>query len=415
MADYTRKAITNRAIEKMKVGETLTDVAENEGLRVSKGVRGTTFWYRYRHPKNGKLCRVTLGHLRDLSLADARVKLQALKAARSSGQDPASLVKEKRSREKAETIQSNFGPTFASVINGYLAQAIYARRKVKGAKETERMLNSCAVAELGDRPAVAITRRDILDIVNRQIKAGNYVQAGRVLRETLAAFEHAILSGLLPDDFVNPAVLAQQSLKVSRVSLSPKKRTRVLTDDELKVWWRWFNEPSIVTPNHRRAMLLTLQVGCRSGEAIASRWEHFNLEAGTWSLPDTKTGVPRIIRLPRQTLEWLKAERTLRPVDEWLCPSPKGGHVQQESITQRLWLLKAKEKLPPIADWVPHDLRRTCRTGLARLGCPHEVGEAAIGHVVGGVAGVYNLHKYESEVGGWLQRWCDHLDSLFKK
>ncbi len=412
MTNYTRTAITGRAIEKMKVGETLADVAENEGLRVTRGKKGTTFWYRYRHPATGKLKRVTIGHLRDTSLAKARLKLQEFKANRAQGLDPASMVRQKKNAEKTDSEVNHSGLTMAQVIDEYLKQSIYPRRKLKGAKETDRMLSGCVSAHIGKRLALDITRRDILDVINKQIEAGNNVQAGRVLRETIAAFEVAMLAGHLPDDFVNPALLAQQSLKASRVNLSPTRRKRVLADEELKVWWQWLNQERVVSVNHRRALRLTLQVGCRSGEAIAARWEHINLKQGTWHLPDTKTGIARTIHLPRQTLEWLKAERLLRPRDEWLCPSPKSGHVQQKTITERMWSLKNKGKLPKIAHWTPHDLRRTCRTGLSRLGCPHEVAEAAIGHTIGGTAGIYNLHKYEKEVGDWLQRWCDHLEGV---
>jgi integrase len=31
-------------------------------------------------------------------------------------------------------------------------------------------------------------------------------------------------------------------------------------------------------------------------------------------------------------------------------------------------------------DWNPHDLRRTVRTGLSRLGCPTDIAEAVLGH-----------------------------------
>jgi integrase len=396
----------------MKVGETLADIAENEGLRATKGARGVTFWYRFRCPVTGKLKRVTIGHARDMHLAHARVKLQELKAARSAGRDPAELVNAKR---QATVKKEPDGPTVTDVVEAYLTH-LQRRRKAKGVADTRRMLTNCVIGKIGDRPALSVTRRDVLDLVNGQIENGNRVQAGRVLREMAAAFEMAVLTGQLPDDFVNPAALAKESVRAAGLALSPNRRQRVLTDSELVIWWQWLHQPGIVSDNHRRALKLTLQTGCRSGEAIAARWEHFDLRAGVWHLPDTKTGVPRTVVLPRQTLEWLRAEHVLRPGDEWLCPSPKRskGHVEQKSITERLWALRRDGRLPKIAPWTPHDLRRTCRTGLARLGCPSEVAEAAIGHARGGIEKVYNTHRYEREIGEWLQRWCDHLDQIFE-
>ena len=65
-----------------------------------------------------------------------------------------------------------------------------------------------------------------------------------------------------------------------------------------------------------------------------------------------------------------------------------------------------------IEHWSPHDLRRTVRTGLARLGCPNEVGEAILGHSKKGIEGTYNLHTYDKECRIWLQKWADYLDDL---
>ena len=57
-----------------------------------------------------------------------------------------------------------------------------------------------------------------------------------------------------------------------------------------------------------------------------------------------------------------------------------------------------------MVDWAPHDLRRTVRTHLAAMGCPDEIGEAVLGHIQPGVAGVYNRHAYDAERRVWLTR-----------
>jgi integrase len=63
-------------------------------------------------------------------------------------------------------------------------------------------------------------------------------------------------------------------------------------------------------------------------------------------------------------------------------------------------------------DWNPHDLRRTVRTGLSKLGCPSDVAEAVLGHSKKGIEGTYNLHGYEEECAIWLQKWADYMDGL---
>lgn len=55
--------------------------------------------------------------------------------------------------------------------------------------------------------------------------------------------------------------------------------------------------------------------------------------------------------------------------------------------------------------WTPHDLRRTCRTGLAAAGIPEHVAELTIGHTRKGIAAVYDLHRYDAEKRKALEAW----------
>ena len=98
---------------------------------------------------------------------------------------------------------------------------------------------------------------------------------------------------------------------------------------------------------------------------------------------------------------------------KYLFPSIKTGlPIQQKSLTEQAWHMRRDERMIDIDHWVPHDLRRTVRTGLSRLGCPSEVAEAALGHARTGIEGTYDLHKYENECKVWLQKWADYMDGL---
>ena len=62
--------------------------------------------------------------------------------------------------------------------------------------------------------------------------------------------------------------------------------------------------------------------------------------------------------------------------------------------------------------WAPHDLRRSARTLLAAMGCPGDVAESVLGHMIPGVAGVYNRHQYDAERVEWLRRLSERLEEL---
>ena len=76
---------------------------------------------------------------------------------------------------------------------------------------------------------------------------------------------------------------------------------------------------------------------------------------------------------------------------------------------------KAKARIDKqvnIEHWRIHDLRRTVRTELARMGVPEIVSERVIGHGPRGLVGVYNRHEYLAEKRDALDRWARELHSI---
>jgi integrase len=60
----------------------------------------------------------------------------------------------------------------------------------------------------------------------------------------------------------------------------------------------------------------------------------------------------------------------------------------------------------------PHDLRRTCATGLASLGVPRFTIARVLGHAEREITAVYDRYGYDTEKKDALQRWADHLLAL---
>jgi integrase len=59
---------------------------------------------------------------------------------------------------------------------------------------------------------------------------------------------------------------------------------------------------------------------------------------------------------------------------------------------------KAKlDKLSGVTGWVIHDLRRTARSLMSRAGVDADIAERCLGHVIGGVRGVYDRHSFFEE------------------
>ena len=56
-----------------------------------------------------------------------------------------------------------------------------------------------------------------------------------------------------------------------------------------------------------------------------------------------------------------------------------------------------------VTGWVIHDLRRTARSLMSRAGVNADIAERCLGHVIGGVRGVYDRHEYVEEKRGPLR------------
>ena len=73
-----------------------------------------------------------------------------------------------------------------------------------------------------------------------------------------------------------------------------------------------------------------------------------------------------------------------------LCPSQLGG----------------------IAKFSAHDLRRTGRSGLARLGIKFEIAARVLNHAREKIHAAYDLHEYLDEMRDALEKWERYLRSL---
>jgi integrase len=76
------------------------------------------------------------------------------------------------------------------------------------------------------------------------------------------------------------------------------------------------------------------------------------------------------------------------------------------------------DKLSEVTGWRLHDLRRTCVSGMARLGVPPHVADKVLNHqsgTISGVAAVYQRHEFLAERKDALDRWGAHVENMLKK
>ena len=73
------------------------------------------------------------------------------------------------------------------------------------------------------------------------------------------------------------------------------------------------------------------------------------------------------------------------------------------------------DQLSGVTGWRLHDLRRTCVSGMARLGVAPHVADKILNHQAGtisGVAAVYQRHEFLAERRAALDLWGAHIGQL---
>jgi integrase len=252
-----------------------------------------------------------------------------------------------------------------------------------------------AVVTLGSRPVAAVTRPDVLRVADA-IKPGAAEQFMAILSSYFnSAYEREIVTG-------NPA---RNRL---RVTGGRRVRSRKLSDAEFLALWQAFKvegDPALA------AFQLLAYTGCRRREITQLRWAEVDLGAATVTLPPErrKTGrhdqEPFVINLHSRAVAIIKRQPVLEgsPYVFW------GRRDQAPFDFQHSVMDRVK---PIVPDWRFHDLRRYMRSGLARLGISQTVAEQCLGHIAGGLVGVYDQHSYAAEKADAWRRWGDYLSKL---
>jgi integrase len=175
-------------------------------------------------------------------------------------------------------------------------------------------------------------------------------------------------------------------------------RDRVLSDAELAKVWNACGDDDF-----GRIVKLLVLTGCRRDEIGSLKWSE--IDDGVLTIPAarSKNRKAHSLILSTMALDILKSI-SRREGRDYLFGQSGGGYSRwgfhMTALRNRLG------EMPPFR---LHDLRRTFRTGLGRLGVQSHIAELAINHVRSGIEAVYDRHIYQREVAAALVLWADHV------
>jgi integrase len=177
-------------------------------------------------------------------------------------------------------------------------------------------------------------------------------------------------------------------------------RERVLSDAEIKLVWR-----SCGNDDFGRLVRLLLLSGCRREEIGRLQWSEVDTGTGVLTIPAERVKNNRTLTLPlpRIAIDLLPPMRAGR--------SFVFGERGQGFSAWGYGKLHLDARIG-IAPWVLHDLRRTMRTGLGKIGVAPHIAELVINHTRGGIQAVYDKHRYEPEIRAALAKWAEHVAAV---
>lgn len=426
--------ITKRAVDALKPTEAIAFLWDaGDGALKGFGVRITpagvkSYVYQYRlGGRAGSARRYTIGRHGEFTPEQARERARQLAELVRRAIDPieaeegeaknkadAKASEAQRERDAKELAFDNYTLRF---LNAHVLQ-----NTPDSFAFSEAILRLHATPVLTDKPLPSITRRDILNVIDR-------IPAGRpsVRRNTFAVLRKLFNWARARDD------LDRSPMEGMEPPPLVASRDRVLSDNELALAYR----ASLATPYPFGPLFeLLFATGQRRDEVAGLDWSELDRDSAMWTLPRerAKNNEANIIPLNQLAIAALDraAGKGADAATEW----PRKGLVftttgktsvsgyskakakldgNMLEVARQDALDVAEEQPEAIAQWRVHDARRTLATGLQRLGVRFEVTEAVLNHVSGsrsGIAGVYQRHGWGLEKRAALDAWGAHIEGL---
>lgn len=352
------------------------------GVRLRAG--GAKTWHVQYDLPGGRTRKISGGPVTVMKEAQAREWARKILARVRLGEDPAADKIDARAKAK---------DTAGALIEVYLQRRRYNLRP-RSYSEVERHLRSQA-ASLHSIPIVKVDRRTIAGVLAAIESKSGPVARNRARASLSAFFTWAAREGYID---ANPATF-------TNVAPENDPRERLLSDDEIRAIWRVLGDDA-----YSSIVKLLLLLGLRRNEIGGLRWDEIDFDTATVTLPPERTKNKRkfVVPLPDPALVVLKAQpgRDQR-VHVFGRRDTGFNHWAGAKADLDAKLAKAGYDFP---HWTQHDIRRAISTTMnERLGVRPEVVETILGHVVRGVAGIYNRAEHVEERRRALSKWADHV------
>jgi integrase len=303
-------------------------------------------------------------------------------AARDKAREAIKRIKEGLPAFEPPPVQPD---SVADVCAGWLTRHVEAKGLRTGG-ELKRVLEKYVLPVWHDRAFATIRRSDVAALLDAVEDAHGPWVADEVLA-VLGSVSSWFASR--NDDYVPPFVKGMR-----RVPAQARKRSRILSDTELRAVWRAAEQAG----TFGALIQLLLTTAQRREKVVTMKWSDLDGDVWTIASEPREKGNPGTLKLPPLAMKVLGRLPRMAG-NPYVFHGRSDGPLAGFSHRHARFL-----KASGTSGWTLHDARRSARSLMARAGVISEHAERVLGHVIAGVEGVYNQHAYAPEKAAALAK-----------
>ena len=392
-------ALSDVAVRKAKPGAKPVKVADGGGLYLLVNPTGSKLW-RWKYRIRGREKLLALGAYPDVSLSDARAACAIARRKLAQGIDPSAERKEvKTARAKAIQQASD---TFESVAKEWMTRQDVSDST---AAKTRWILESFLFPEIGKRPIVEISPRELLAVLRKVEASGKLETARRAKVKVGQVFRYAVLEGKAESD---PTASLRGALKTPKA-----KHHAAITDPMqmgalLRAIHGFSGQPVTLA-----ALKLSPLVFVRPGELRRAEWSEIDLDEAVWRIPGEKMKMKaaHLVPLSPQAVAILRDLHPLTGSGRYVFPGLRSASrpMSENTITAALRRLGYSGD-----EMTAHGFRSMAATRLNEMGWNPDAIERQLAHAESNKVREAYTHaaQYLDERKRMMTAWADYLDGL---
>lgn len=328
------------------------------GLQIRVAAQRVRFCYRYRI--NGTQRVITIGPFPELSLNDARARAMELGRLVLGGQDP----------HEARAIDNDVPRLSDFFWQHYLPNVKLLKRSWALDESAFRIHLE---PHFGSKNMNSINPAHVKKFTERKMSEG----LSRSMINRILVLMSGIYTKAKKWQFIS---IQDRSALGIELLPNPNQVTRYLSPAEKARLFEAIDQSKCAMARHIISFLLL--TGARKRECFDAKWENFDLERGLWTIPENKSGQPRIVTVSNPVLDLIRSVEMLHLES---LPSGKSPYVFCNLRTGRPYhhFYQTWNRIrirAGLEDFRMHDLRHSFASALVSNGVSLYEVQELLGH-----------------------------------